>query len=147
MKKDYIKPMLHSEEFTPNQYIAGCMLNIVSGKEAVKVYCAQKSYITVFTAAASCTYQREAFTSTTEAENFFGSLFEWDDSVAEGGQVSNNLTTKDWTNEQKSTAQKEIDNKWTTLQGTIHVGGYFGRTHAGYALDYLNGFEEGKAIS
>lgn len=28
--KEYVKPMLYSEEFTANQFIAGCALNIVS---------------------------------------------------------------------------------------------------------------------
>lgn len=146
MKKDYIKPMLHSEGFTPNQYIAGCALSIV-GKDTVKVYCAEQSYITVFTSKIGCTYQKDKFESTADAEEFFSHLFEWDDTVAEGRNTTNNTTSLGWSNSQKSTAKKEIDNKWSMLQGTIHVGGYSGRTHAGYALDYLNGFEEGKAIS
>lgn len=39
------------------------------------------------------------------------------------------------------------------LEGTVDLGGYStgghggSRVHAGYALDYLNGFKEGKALS
>lgn len=147
MKRKYEKPLMHSEEFMPNQFIAGCALNIVSGDDTVKVYCAKTSYITVFTSKIACTYQREAFTSTAEAETFFGKLFQWG-SVAEGGNVNNYTTTKGWTDEQRSKAEKEINNGWeNTLSGTIVVGSRGDKVHAGYALDYLNGFEEGKAIS
>lgn len=149
MKKRYEKPLMHSEAFMPNQFIAGCALNIVSGTDTVKVYCAKTSYITVFTAENSCTYQRAPFTSSSEAETFFGSLFQWGDGVAEGGYVNNNTTSLGWEKSQKEQAQKEIDNGWKTLPGTIKVGNQDGggRVHAGYCLDYLNGFQEGKALS
>lgn len=147
MKQRYEKPLMHSEEFMPNQFIAGCALNIVSGTDTVKVYCAKQSYITVFTAESSCTYQREPFTSNSDAETFFGSLFQWGDGIAEGKNVNNNTTTNGWTTQQRTKAEQEINNGWSTLPGTIKVGEQDGRVHAGYCLDYLNGFAEGKALS
>ncbi|MCF2667980.1 hypothetical protein [Faecalicatena contorta] len=152
MKKRYGKPLMHCEEFVPNQFIAGCDLNIVSGTDTVKIYCAKTSYVTVFTSAIGCAYQRAAFTSTSEAEKFFSQLFQWGDGVAEGGNVTNNTTSLGWTSTQKNAANAEIDNGRPLYSGTVDLGGYSSsghgsRVHAGYALDYLNGFEEGKALS
>lgn len=159
MKKAYMKPRIHVEEFTPNQFIAGCDLNIVSGTNTVKIYCAQQSYVTVFTDSVGCKIIHAPFTSTQEAKDYFSHLFQWGDGIAEGGSVTNNTTHLGWTQAQKDTARKEINNgQKTLLSGTIDLGGYGSssgwghgdggnRTHAGYALDFLNGFEEGKALS
>lgn len=92
MKKNYQKPMIHCETFVPNYFIAGCALNIVSGTNTVKIYCAQQSYVTVFTSAINCSVQHNAFTSATEAENYFSNLFQWGDLIAEGGNTTNNTT-------------------------------------------------------
>ncbi|MGN1168261.1 MAG: hypothetical protein ACI4S2_17745 [Lachnospiraceae bacterium] len=149
MKKVYEKPLMHSEEFVPNAFIAGCDLNIVSGTDTVKIYCAKTSYVTVFTSTLGCAYKHDPFTSTAEAEKFFGGLFQWGDGIAEGGNVTNNTTSLGWTDEQKRTANSEINNQRTLLSGTTDLGGYSNgsKVHAGYALDYINGFEEGKALS
>lgn len=149
MKKVYESPMMHCEEFVPNQFIAGCDLNIVSGTDTVKIYCAKTSYVTVFTSAISCAVKHDPFTSSSAAESYFSQLFQWGDKIAEGGNVTNNTTSLGWTEAQKQAANDEIDNQRTLKSGTVDLGGYSnkGRVHAGYALDYLNGFEEGKALS
>lgn len=148
MKRVYEKPLMHCEEFVPNQFIAGCDLNIVSGTDTVKIYCAKTSYVTVFTSTIGCAYKHAAFTSTSEAKTFFSQLFQWGDNVAEGGNVTNNTTSLGWTDAQKKAANAEINNGQKLNSGTVSLGGYSGgRVHAGYALDYLNGFEEGKALS
>ena len=149
---EYMKPDFQTVEFNAQQAVAGCDLNIVSGTNTVQVYCAQTSYVTVFTDRLGCAYKRDPFTSTSEAESFFSHLFQWGEKIAEGGNVTNNTTTKDWTVDQKIKANWEIYNGRTTLEGTVDLGGYGrgghgSRVHAGYALDYLNGFEEGKALS
>lgn len=153
--KAYNKPEFYVTEFQSNAYVAGCDLNIVSGTDTVKIYCAKQSYVTVFTSTLGCAYKRSAFTSTSAAESFFSKLFQWGDSIAEGGNVTNNTTSLGWTDEQKKTANAEIDNGRTVFDDTIDLQGYGSsnqghggsRVHAGYALDYLNGFEEGKALS
>lgn len=153
MKRVYEKPLMHCEEFVPNQFIAGCDLNIVSGTDTVKIYCAKTSYVTVFTSTISCAYQRAAFTSKSEAINYFSQLFQWGDDMAEGGSVTNNTTSFGWTDAQRNAANEEINNGQRLNSGTVNLGGYSSgghggsRVHAGYALDYLNGFEEGKALS
>lgn len=147
--KAYNKPEFYVTEFVPNAYVAGCDLNIVSGTDTVKIYCVKTSYVTVFTSSLSCAYQRDAFTSTSAAESFFSKLFQWGDGVAEGGNVTNNTTSLGWNDTQKQTANQEISNGTTLLPDTVDLGGYGNKSkvHAGYALDYLNGFEEGKALS
>ena len=157
MKKVYESPMMHCEEFVPNQFIAGCDLNIVSGTNTVKIYCSRTSYVTVFTSAINCAFKHAPFTSTSAAESYFSKLFQWGDGIAEGGSVTNNTTSLGWTNAQKSAAEAEINNGTPLNNGTEDLGGYRSNTsgghgggskvHAGYALDYLNGFEEGKALS
>lgn len=154
MKKTYMKPRIHVEEFTPNQFIAGCDLNIVSGTNTVKIYCAKQSFVTVFTNAIGCKIIHAPFTSTQEAKDYFSHLFQWGDGIAEGTDVTNNTTHLGWTQQQKNTANQEINNgQQKLLNGTIDLGGYtssgwgHGKTHAGYALDFLNGFKEGKALS
>ena len=147
--KEYVKPMLYSEEFTANQFIAGCALNIVSGTDTVRIYCAQTSYVTVFTNEIGCSVIHDPFTSTSEAESYFSHLFQWGDNIAEGGNITNNTTHLGWSNAQRSAARAEINNGQEISSGTLDLGGYSNRSrvHAGYALDYLNGFEEGSAIS
>ncbi|MGN0773744.1 MAG: hypothetical protein ACI4MP_08165 [Candidatus Ventricola sp.] len=147
--KAYNKPEFYVTEFVPNAYVAGCDLNIVSGTNTVKIYCVKTSYVTVFTSTLDCAYQRDAFTSTSAAKSFFSQLFQWGDGVAEGGNVTNNTTSLGWTQDQKNTANSEINNGRTLLTGTEDLGGYGNnsKVHAGYALDYLNGFKEGKALS
>ncbi len=151
MKLKYEKPAMYCEEFAANSFVAGCDLNIVSGTDTVKIYCAKTSYVTVFTSAISCAYQREPFTSTSAAKSFFSNLFQWGDDIAEGGSVTNNTTSLGWTQAQKDAANAEINNGTPINGGTVDLGGYRdgrnGKVHAGYALDYLNGFQEGKALS
>ena len=152
MKRVYEKPLMHCEEFVPNQFIAGCDLNIVSGTNTVKIYCSKTSYVTVFTSTISCTVKHDPFTSTSAAESFFSQLFQWGDGIAEGGSVTNNTTSLGWTDAQKKAAENEINNGTPIYSGTVDLGGYGNgghgsKVHAGYALDYLNGFEEGKALS
>lgn len=105
----------------------------------------------MFTDSLGCAYKTNPFTSTSEAESFFSHLFQWGDKIAEGGNVTNNTTSLGWTNAQKKKANREINNgQWLRYSDTFDLGGYSGyggRVHAGYALDYLNGFEEGKALS
>lgn len=149
---EYMKPDFQTVEFNAQQAVAGCDLNIVSGTNTVQVYCAQTSYVTVFTDSLGCAYKRDPFTSTADAKSFFSHLFQWGDGIAEGGYVNNYTTTKDWSYAQKVAANWEIYNGRDTLKGTFDLGGYgsggHGSTvHAGYASDYLNGFEEGKALS
>lgn len=148
---EYMKPDFQTVEFNAQQAVAGCDLNIVSGKDTVKIYCAKTSYVTVFTDSLGCAYKTNPFTSTSEAESFFSHLFQWGDKIAEGGNVTNNTTSLGWTNAQKKKANREINNgQWLRYSDTFDLGGYSGyggRVHAGYALDYLNGFEEGKALS
>lgn len=147
--KEYVKPMLYSEEFTANQFIAGCALNIVSGTDTVRIYCAQTSYVTVFTNEIGCSVIHAPFTSTSEAQSYFSHLFQWGNNIAEGGNITNNTTHLGWSNAQKSAARAEINNGQEISSGTLDLGGYSkrSRVHAGYALDYLNDFEEGSAIS
>lgn len=152
MKLKYERPVMYCEEFVANSFVAGCDLNIVSGTDTVKIYCAKTSYVTVFTDKIGCTYQRAAFTSTSEAKDFFSQLFQWGDGIAEGGNVTNNTTSLGWTTAQQKAANAEINNGTTLNAGTVDIGGYGSgghgsRVHAGYALDYLNGFKEGKALS
>lgn len=147
MKRVYTSPAFVVEQFEANQCIAGCDWSIVSGKDAVRVYCVKTSYITVFTSAIGCTYKRNAFTSTAEAEAFFSHMFQWGDDVSEDSNDNKDYTYK-WTTEQRKAANAEIEDgfkKYTA--NTILVGkNSSGRTHAGYALDYINGLE-GKALS
>lgn len=156
--KTYSKPEFYVTEFQSNSHVAGCALNIVSGTNTVKIYCAITSYVTVFTEALSCAYKIGAFTSTSAATSFFSNLFQWGSDLAEGS-ATNVTTTSSWTDAQRETANSEINNGTTLLEGTIDLGGYSSNNnngghghggttvHAGYALDYLNGFEEGKALS
>lgn len=142
--KEYTKPLIHDEQFVSNQFIAGCSANIVSGTSPVNVYCVKTSHITVFTSTTTggCTYKRDPFTSTAEASSFFSSLFQWSDAVSE--QESNN---KSFTQAQMNAGNAEIDNGWPKrFPNTIVVGTQHGKTHAGYALDFLQD-HEGKYIS
>lgn len=149
---EYMKPDFQTVEFNAQQAVAGCDLNIVSGTNTVQVYCAQTSYVTVFTDSLGCAYKTNPFTSTSEAESFFSHLFQWGDGIAEN-TWTNITTTAKWTDEQKRKANKEINNGQKLLYSeTFDLGGYGrgghgSRVHAGYALDYLNDFEEGKALS
>lgn len=153
--KAYNKPEFYVTEFQSNAYVAGCDLNIVSGTDTVKVYCSKTSYTTIFTSSISCAYNINPFTSNGAAESFFSKLFQWGDGIAERGSVTNNTTSLGWTDTQKQAAEREINNgKSLYYEDTYDLGGYTSgdhggssRTHAGYALDYLNGFEEGKALS
>ena len=148
--KAYNKPEFYVTEFQSNAYVAGCDLNIVSGTDTVKIYCGKTSYTTIFTSSISCAYNLNPFTSIGAAESFFSKLFQWGDKIAEGGNVTNNTTSLGWTDEQRKNANAEINNGQSVFEGTYDLGGYdygHSRVHAGYALDYLNGFEEGKALS
>lgn len=51
---EYMKPDFQTVEFNAQQAVAGCDLNIVSGKDTVKIYCVQTSYVTVFTDSLGC---------------------------------------------------------------------------------------------
>lgn len=149
MKRVYTSPAFVVEQFEANQCIAGCDWSIVSGTDAVKIYCAKTSYVTVFTSSnGDCTYKRNAFTSTSDATSFFSQLFQWGSDVAEVTE-GNAKYTSQWTGTQRDKANAEINNGFALkYSDTIKIGkNNSGVTHAGYALDYLNGSTEGKALS
>ena len=148
MKRRYERPVIAVEKFVPNQCIAGCDWSIVSGTDAVKVYCAKTSYTTVFTNTNNdCHYKHNAFTSTSEATTFFSNLFQWGSDVQEATNGSN--YTGNWGDDRKERAENEIKNGFSLrYSDTIKIGNNnSGVTHAGYALDFLNGTGEGKALS